>query len=262
MFRKTRHFPTALLVSVLVVGCAKSWTPPEHPDPQEILQEAESDARAGNYAEALAKQVWFFQNALKYEPAEYGVRLSFALSDWVELGKDYPPALDKLRTFRDEAGKNVRNGEKVRDNFADFESINKELMEDSKTVDLFIWLDSNKPDSAKMVYDLARPALIKAKQYALLGEYIQSPIDEYNKAFQVYERNMQEAKNPELGDRMRDFGEHRFKNETATLIAILVVTDRKAAAEKIAENIEKQRLPEDTNKINKALSGEVPPPWP
>ena len=79
------------------------WTPPEKPDPQVILQEARTDAMAKRYEDALAKHLWFHQNALKHEPALYGVRLSFALSYWEKLGNKYPPALASLKAVRDEA---------------------------------------------------------------------------------------------------------------------------------------------------------------
>src|SRR5450631_4007133 len=147
-----RYILIMLIGVALIAGCSKGWTPPQNPNPQSILKEAEADAKTGKYSDALAKHIWFFQNALKYDSGEYGVRLSFALSDWVELGKVYPPALEKLKAFRDEAEANVREEKSVEDNFTDFESINECLKEDTKTVNLFVWLDSNKPDLAKAVF--------------------------------------------------------------------------------------------------------------
>jgi hypothetical protein len=258
-----RQVWTLLLSAVLITGCSKGWTPPRNPNPQSILKEAEADAKAGKYEDALAKQIWFFKNALKYDSAEYGVRLSFALSDWVELGKVYPPALEKLKSFRDEAGKNVREEISVSDNFSDFESINEHLKEESKTVDLFIWLDSNKPDSAKTVFDSAEPALVKSKQYTLLGKYIQNPFDLYDNAVRNYEMDVEAVKDSKLGKSVQDFAEEKFINDATTLIALLVVTDRKAMADRIVEEIKNQPgLPKFNEQIQKALTGEVPPPWP
>lgn len=265
-----RRFWVVLVGAALIAGCnrqaalssASNWTPPQNPDPHKILREAEADAQAGKNADALAKHVWFYKNALKYDSGEYGVRLSFALSDWIDLGKVYPPALERLRAFRDEAETDVRNKKDVRDNFSDFESINEHLEEDAKTVELFLWLDSNQKDSAKEVFDLAQPALVKSKQYALLGKYIQNPFDSYDNSVRSYEMTLEAAKDPRLGKRVQDFAEEKFKNETTTLIAVLVVTDRKAFAEKIVENLKKQGLPQDREQIQKALNGEVPPPWP
>jgi hypothetical protein len=258
-----RQFWTLLLSVALITSCSKSWTPPRNPNPDKILNEAVADTQNGKYTDALAKHVWFFQNSLKYEPALYGVRLSYALSDWVELGKVYPPALGKLKVVRDEAGTNIRNGKNVRDNFADFESINKELSEDSKTVDLFAWLDSNQKDSAKAVFDLAQPALVKSKQYPLLGKYTQNPFKALNDAIGYYEMNAKLAEDPKFGKRLQDFADKKFINDTTTLIAILVLTDRKPYAETIVKEIRGQTdLPKFDKEIQKALNGEVPPPWP
>src|SRR5258708_507286 len=72
-------------------------------DVQRALEDAERFQREGKYAQSLERHIWYHQNALKYAPAQSGVRLSFALSDWAELGKVYPKALAALRSTRDEA---------------------------------------------------------------------------------------------------------------------------------------------------------------
>ena len=267
-----RYIWIGLIGTALVASCSKGtapstvsgWTPPQNPSPQNILDEAEVDAQAGRYAEALTKHVWFFQNALKYDQGFYGVRLSFALSYWVELGKVYPPALEKLKDFRNQAETNVRNQNNVRNNFNDFESINKELNEDALTVSLFVWLDSNKPSSAKKVFDLAQPALIKSKDYRLCGKYVDDPDVSFSRMLNLYRRTMELVKKPGYGGKdLQDFAEKQFVNETTTLIALLVINDRKADAQQIADKISKQpNLPEFKAEIQKALNGEVPAPWP
>jgi hypothetical protein len=39
------------------------WTVPTDPDPQTILREAAENTRAGQYELALAKHIWFHENA-------------------------------------------------------------------------------------------------------------------------------------------------------------------------------------------------------
>src|SRR5262245_11064399 len=107
----TRILSLVFLFSIHSVAIAVDWKPPENPDPSAILQEAASDTRNGNYKTALEKHVWYHENALKHDPAQYGVRLSFALMYWGELGQKYPPALERLRKFRDEAAEKARKGE-------------------------------------------------------------------------------------------------------------------------------------------------------
>ncbi len=115
------------------VTLASDWTPPDNPDPQSILNEAQSDARAKRYEIALAKHVWFHENALKINQAMSGVRLSFALSYWKGLGQEHPPALEKLRQIRDELAAKANDGMDIGSGFHDLASINKTLDEDSKS---------------------------------------------------------------------------------------------------------------------------------
>lgn len=43
------------------------WAPPDVPNPSEILQSAIVDTRGRSYEQALAKFLWFHENALHYE---------------------------------------------------------------------------------------------------------------------------------------------------------------------------------------------------
>ncbi|MEI9962222.1 MAG: hypothetical protein WDM76_14140 [Limisphaerales bacterium] len=56
----------AVLLSCVWFGYRTGWRPPQNPDPNKILKEAESDTAAGRYTDALAKHVWYHENALKY----------------------------------------------------------------------------------------------------------------------------------------------------------------------------------------------------
>ena len=51
----------AALIAAASAALASDWKPGERPKPNRILSEAEADARAGRYAEALAKHVWLHE---------------------------------------------------------------------------------------------------------------------------------------------------------------------------------------------------------
>ncbi len=91
---------TTLVVMNYEKDYAADYTPPVNPDPQKILQEAQADTSAGRYKDALAKHVWFQENALKYQPSMVGVRSSFALMYFGELAQKHPPAMEKLKSMR------------------------------------------------------------------------------------------------------------------------------------------------------------------
>ena len=59
------------------------------PDAREVhnrLREARAAAKAGRYEEALDGYIWFHENSVNI-PGLGGVRLSFALVSWIDLGR-------------------------------------------------------------------------------------------------------------------------------------------------------------------------------
>src|SRR4051794_1771272 len=71
-------------------------------DARQVLADAKRLEEQGDFSGALAKYIWFHDNALKSDPSLGGVRLSYALRDWIKLGKQYPEALERLKSIRDE----------------------------------------------------------------------------------------------------------------------------------------------------------------
>jgi hypothetical protein len=239
-----------------------TWSPTQKPDPQKIPTEAKMDMMMGHYEDALAKQLWFHHDALKVEPAMYGVRLSFALSDWKQLADVYPPAKVKLIEARDEAEKKVTNGENLVPSFHDVASINSVLGEHQRMVALFKTLETKDAASAAQVFDLARPDLIKAGEIQLCGKYV-DPVKDYPRLVTLYHENEKLAADPRFGEHHKLFGQQSFSNGVATLVALLAASDCKSDAEKIAG--EAKNVWDDKGfaaELDKALTGKVPAPWP
>ena len=241
---------------------ADEWSPPDNPNPQAILQEARADTRAKRFEVALAKHVWFHEKALTVEPSLYGVRLSFALSYWLELADEYPPALAKLKEIRDRARADVMAGKNIRESFHDMVSLNKHLDEDRLTSEVFIALEEKDSKSAKKLIDLAQPSLVRTKSYSLVGKLI-SPEKDFARMREIYEHGKKLADDDRFGKQHLDFANKKFESDATTLVAILVVTDRKKEAEEIAASARAQwdnRLFHAS--LDKALQGTVPDPWP
>jgi hypothetical protein len=149
---------------------------------------------------------------------------------------------------------------KIFEDFSDVAAINRALEEDSKTTDLFVWLDANKPTAAKRAFHVAERALIKSKQYRLCGKYI-DPDRSYAEIVRVYQLNKGMRGN--FGKEYQEFGENAFSNGVQTLVALLVQNDRKADALRIAEKALKERDdPGFKEELEKAKTGEVPTPSP
>ena len=254
-----------IMVCVMAVPASAEWTPPEKPDPQAILQEAQADADAKRYADALAKHVWFHEHALEHQPSMSGVRLSFALGSWVRLGDRYPAALEKLEAVRDAAADAVLESKlrKTNELFYDFAAINRELEEEARTTELFVELDKDYPEKAEKVFSTALPALLKAKDYKLCGKYLspKTSIEQYTRMFHDHEKM---AKDPRFANSdLRDFGHKKFTNDVTILVALLVVNERQPEAGEVADRAKKEWADvEFQAAVDKALTGEMPKPWP
>src|SRR2546426_6861906 len=133
-----------LLFLLLVTMC--SCDSKERPgDP---LDEARRLARQGKFEQALQKHIWIHDHVLEANPSYYGVRLSFALADWIDLGKKYPKALEALKAIRDKKTSRLMAGEDDRVVFHDVQSINQYLGESKATVELFKQIQARQPEFA------------------------------------------------------------------------------------------------------------------
>ena len=245
---------------------AAVWTPPEDPDPIAIRKEAADDVRAGRYEVALAKRVWYHENALAIQPSQSGVRLSFALSEWLELGESYPPALARMKQMRDAVEKKIRRQDQVRVKFADFQefaSFNETLREEERTLEAFRWLDESDPDDAKRIFRLARKALIAQKQYELYGKYIDPPED-IRRLVRSYRELLKFAEKSKRGELLASHSKNTFARDSATLVAILTKLARPAEAQETADKAREavQDDQETLDRLNdllaKAVEGKFP----
>ncbi len=265
MFAMCFLAPTIWLLPVTIL--ADEWTPPKNPDPSAIKREAKADAARGNYETALAKQLWYHNNAVKLEPSQSGVRRSFALSNWLKLGEAYPPALEKMRQIRDETEGKIRDENRVRvnfDDFHDFVALNRTLRQEERTAETFKWLDEADEEDAKRMFNIAEPALIKQKAYQLCGKYI-DPEQDVLQIGDSYSRGLKMTKR--FGKRYEEYVEKKFLNDSAILVAILTKNNRQAEAEKVAAEVKKfasdEKLSEKLKRaLDSALTGTIPKPWP
>ncbi|MBS1371295.1 MAG: M56 family metallopeptidase [Lentisphaeria bacterium] len=62
------------------------------------------------YRKVFERCRWYFHHALEYQPYATGVRLSYALNQWALAGKKYQPALEELRSIREERAAHLLAG--------------------------------------------------------------------------------------------------------------------------------------------------------
>jgi hypothetical protein len=127
------------------------------------------------YEEALNEFIWFHNHALEETPSLYGVRLSFALAYWVELGKKFPKAKLSLEEIRDTKTIALINGAGDCKLFKDVTAINEELRCETRTHSLFVKLISTQPLLAESCSNTALGAIVKSGDFYLAANYIPHP---------------------------------------------------------------------------------------
>lgn len=197
-----------------------------------------SDIRAlvqnGDYKQALQKHLWFHEES-KQSPSMAGVRLSFALSDWLRLGHKYPPALDALKNIRDKNKALLQTGKGSFTNFHDLSAINRTLGEDAATVELFLQMDKQYHQLARRFYNVAEDLLIQNKHYELCSKYMGDPFSKYENLRHSREMKLNLTRtNPRLNNpRFIAHSNRSFTKSVVRLLEVLVAIDRKSEANEI-----------------------------
>lgn len=224
---------------------------------REALDAARRFAKEGKFEEALERHLWFHHHALEHRPSYYGVRLSFALADWMELGRRYPKALEALRQVRDEKTARLAGGEQDRALFHDVESINDHLKEPRATVDLFRKVEAAQPEFAVVVADLAAKSFVDAEEYALARKYLGDPADAFSRAEKQLARGLAYAKSSRRPAAAQDAFESIFTGEVVRIVTVL---DRTGSPDLAREVQTKALAVLDRPEIHEALSSKAPPP--
>ena len=140
-------------------------------DARKALHDAKAFGASGDFAKALERHEWFHENALACDPALYGVRLSFALSYWMELAGKYPPALASLLALRDGGTAALESGHGGAELIHDVQSINKKLGEGAETIRLFRTIDQCNPELAKQCFRFVQDELLDSGETELFCRY-------------------------------------------------------------------------------------------
>ena len=202
-------------------------------DMEKYRQDTNDLINMEEYEEALKRTIWFHNHALEHRRSLYGVRLSFALSNWYDLGKKYPPALEALKKTRDDKTKSLITGTGNPELFHDVISINRTLSEKNKSIELFRNLDEKQPELAKKSWHFAKDLIIKSKDYGLVNKYIGNILVEYARnemrfieMSEFYKKNKEE-----FGSQQQGFANDHYIKQTTELLTIAKQLNNPKAAE-------------------------------
>ena len=167
-----------------VPASAETWSPAvapgNTPDLQKILDEAKDFMSRGAYEEALQRHIWYHNHALEIDPAQTGVRLSFALSGWMELGRRYPKAKQALIEIRDNKTREIAQGRGYSEMVQEVQAINHELQDDDATYALFKTIREKDPKLAGQCYFYLESLLVSKGEYQWCFSHMGDPQGRFN----------------------------------------------------------------------------------
>ncbi len=143
--------------------------------PTEVLRQARQFVKSQQYAEALQKYIWFHDHALDNDRSLVGVRLSYAISEWVELGEVHPPARRALESVRDTKAASLTRGTNDATLFHDVASINRALGQVERTRDLFKTMAGADRGVAEKCFRFALESLVRTKEFELARSFMPDP---------------------------------------------------------------------------------------
>lgn len=162
-----------VVILALAASTVQAWEPAPATSARQVLQDARQDASAGRLAEAAEKHLWFHEHVLEREPSMVGVRLSFALHDWVALARRYPPAMAQLIAVRDATAARVEAGGMTGQRaLTELTGINRLLRAPESTRDAFNRLLQRDPVVAERSVLEVLPALIELNEIALASQHL------------------------------------------------------------------------------------------
>ncbi len=117
--------------------------------------------------------------------------------------------------------------------FCELLSIHRTLKQESRTLETFEAVEATDAEAARELYPLAQPALVKTEAYKTCGRYIDGPRD-FEQARSSFERAVTLSTDPRFGRSMLSYGKNEFRDGVTTLVALLVLNERKEEAEVVA----------------------------
>lgn len=176
--------------------------PGQKSDFNKILTQATILTEKGLYEDALQHLIWYYTNS-ETDPGQKGVRCSFALYYWVELGRHYPEATQSLVGIRDGYKQRLLRGNGSSGLFQDVQAINEYLETEDDTYSLFKSIEQRDPKLAGRCYYYVENQLIQRGEYETCRKYIGDPYADFQGIHRDYEQGLLIARHQaELGQKI------------------------------------------------------------
>jgi hypothetical protein len=186
----------------------------------EVLRQARQCVKSYEYAAALEKYIWFHLHALDIDRGLVGVRLSYAISEWIALGQVYPPAKSALESLRDTKAESLAQGTDDVSLFHDVAAINLALGQVERTRDIFRAIAGVDRAVAEKYFHVALESLVETKDFDLARSFLFDPrkhIDQF--VIQLNLAPQYTGRSPEI---IREFLERIYVKNVRLILTVFV----------------------------------------
>ena len=233
------------LCLILVCSCSSSIK-----DPGEVLDSARSHVASKEYAEALKEYKWFFDNSTKIESAMFGVKHSYCVNEWRELGDLYEPA---LKLYRNELGKRKKRligGEADWGLFMEFKALCEYDDKKNEVVEVFLAYDNNKQvEFSKRIFDPIKEDLLFLGYLEICSKYTTHPMREAIHIIELHQLNVEYEKNMDQKCGDEKFSDTVYNDEAGFLLTVLKKSNRLDEYKNVKTKLESYYFTEKLKKL-------------
>ena len=186
------------------------------------------------YQQALEAHQYFFEES-KTSSGMGGVRVSFALASWAQLGSVYPPALIALSNIASEHKALILSGKGSFKIFQEYQAINRCIGKNSETLETFLTVDKNYPSQAPDYYLSAKELLISEGKFDIIKKYLNDPIYEYESIRYERERSLSSVRK-----KVKGYTIESINSDFDVKVKDLIVVTQKIGMQAEAEEIKRR----------------------
>lgn len=237
----------------------------DSPEPREVLREARSAASEGDFETALSKYEFFFDHALDDDPAAlYGVRLSYCLDEWAQIGEKFDPARAALVNRKKESLRLFGESKEL-ERFHDFVAICGYLKCTDEAIAEFARLSDADFQLADRVYRFIRKELVRASEWELCGRHVKEGMSAYEFALTAFDQTWAIGKTDTTigGSEYESWVRRMYVEEVANLLSVLKNCERNDECDaiwgRIAEDVDSREQDDLLGKVRDAFEARLAP---
>ncbi|WP_413662474.1 hypothetical protein ACG1BZ_14750 [Microbulbifer sp. CNSA002] len=191
-------------------------------DPGEVLSKARKAYQDEDYPAALENYQWFYHNALDVDEAYYGVRLSYCLGEWADLGREFPEAADALLQLKKVTLSDF-SSTKSREAFHEYSRICEYLECKEEVYDQFLAVYGSDRELAEKLFPYVYEYCASNEKWDICREYLGTGNSQYKQSLEMFDQMMEfvEENSGEVGESLYRDAAAIIKQEALWILNML-----------------------------------------